>query len=61
MTNANCGWIVDGDGHVLEPLDTWQKYINPRSRDWAVRMELDDNGRGVLLFDSKPCEVARGK
>ena len=50
----NTGPIVDADGHVLEPLDTWQKYIDPQYRDRAVRLEHDDNGWEVLMFDNKP-------
>jgi predicted TIM-barrel fold metal-dependent hydrolase len=60
MTNPNTGLIVDADGHVLEPLDTWQKYIDPQYRDRALSMELDENGWEVLLIDNKPCEVVRG-
>jgi len=30
MTNTQTELIVDADGHVLEPLDTWQKYIDPQ-------------------------------
>ena len=25
--------IIDSDGHVLEPLDLWEKYIDPGFRD----------------------------
>ena len=24
---------VDGDGHVLEPPDLWERYLEPRYRD----------------------------
>ncbi len=60
MSTSKSGLIVDADGHVLEPLDTWQKYIDPKYRDRSVRMERDENGWEVLLFDNKPCELARG-
>ena len=60
MSTSKSGLIVDADGHVLEPLDTWQKYIDPKYRDRSVRMEHDENGWEVLLFDNKPCEVVRG-
>ena len=43
MANSPSGLIVDADGHVLEPLDTWQKYIDPQYRDRATRMELGVN------------------
>src|SRR5262245_7753138 len=28
---------VDADGHVLEPRDTWQKYLEPKYRADAIR------------------------
>ena len=37
---------VDADGHVLEPRDTWQKYLEPKYRADAIRIEKD--GRWVL-------------
>jgi uncharacterized protein len=35
---------VDADGHVLEPSDLWERYIDPRHRDRALRIVLDENG-----------------
>ena len=32
---------VDADGHVLEPTDTWQRYIDPKFRDRALRAGID--------------------
>ena len=26
---------VDADGHILEPLDLWDNYIDPKFRDRA--------------------------
>ena len=60
MATESPGPVVDADGHVLEPLDTWQKYIDPHYRDRAVRLEHDDNGWEVLMFDNKPLNVIRG-
>jgi len=54
MTNRHKGLIVDADGHVLEPADTWQKYIEPRYRDHATRIDQDERGWEVLMFDNKP-------
>ena len=52
--------VVDADGHVLEPADTWEQYIDPEFRDRAIRIALDDQGRERLLFDNKPMELLRG-
>jgi hypothetical protein len=29
--------VVDADGHVIEPADLWEKYIDPEFRDQAPR------------------------
>jgi predicted TIM-barrel fold metal-dependent hydrolase len=60
VRNQQLGPVVDADGHVLEPADTWSKYIDPKYRDRAVRIALDERGWEVLLFDNKPAEVVRG-
>ncbi len=52
---------VDADGHVLEPRDTWQKYIEPNLRDRAIRIEKDDEGVEVLLVDDRPHMALRGR
>ena len=38
---------VDADGHVLEPTDLWERYIDPRFRDRALRFVVDDEGSGI--------------
>ena len=30
------GPLIDADGHVLEPADTWQNYIDPKFRDLSL-------------------------
>ncbi|MCS6926887.1 MAG: amidohydrolase [Candidatus Binatia bacterium] len=52
--------VVDADGHILEPPDLWTDYIDPRYRDRAIRIEREERGWEVLLFDNKPAEVVRG-
>ncbi|MBI3304532.1 MAG: hypothetical protein HYZ72_20915 [Deltaproteobacteria bacterium] len=60
MANAQRGPVVDADGHVLEPADTWLKYIDPQYRDRAIRIAYDDPGYENLLLDNKPLELIRG-
>jgi uncharacterized protein len=60
MSTQNIGPAVDADGHILEPADLWQKYIDPQYRDRAVRIDHDEKGWEVLMFDNKPAEVVRG-
>lgn len=54
------GPVVDADGHVLEPADTWEKYIDPAYRDRALRIARDSDGREVLLVDNAPMQSLRG-
>ena len=35
---------VDADGHVLEPPDLWERYLEARFRDRALRIVHDDDG-----------------
>jgi len=51
---------VDADGHVLEAADLWDKYLEPRYRDRAMRLRLDENGLEYLEIDHKPSKVVRG-
>jgi predicted TIM-barrel fold metal-dependent hydrolase len=51
---------VDADGHVLEPPDLWERYLEPRHRDRALRIRKDDQGREFLEIDGKPSKLVRG-
>ena len=52
---------VDADGHVLEPRDTWQRYLEPGLRERAIRIERDHEGIEVLLVDGRPHLGLRGR
>ncbi|MGH7789230.1 MAG: amidohydrolase family protein [Candidatus Binatia bacterium] len=52
---------VDADGHVLEPRDTWERYIEPSLRERAIRIAKDDEGVEVLLVDGRPHLSLRGR
>lgn len=58
---ARLGPVVDADGHVLEPADTWVKYIDPQFRDRALRIARDEQGLEVLLIDNQPLRALRGR
>jgi predicted TIM-barrel fold metal-dependent hydrolase len=46
--------IIDADGHVLEPLDLWTSYMEPKFRDAAPRLVVDArDGKERLLVDGK--------
>jgi len=50
---------VDADGHILEPSDLWERYIEPKYRDRALRIVKDENGLDELEIDGKPSMMAR--
>src|SRR5690606_18385919 len=54
-------YTVDADGHVLEPRDTWLKYLEPRYRERAIRIDHDAKGNEVLLIDGKSLEAVHGR
>lgn len=54
-------YTVDADGHVLEPRDTWIKYLEPRYRERAIRIDHDAKGNEVLLIDGKSLEAVHGR
>ena len=42
--------VVDADGHILEPLDLWDQYMDPKFRDRAPRIVKGENGRERLII-----------
>ena len=45
--------IVDADGHVLEPLDLWDHYMDPRFRNRAPRLIKDTDGKERLVIEEQ--------
>jgi uncharacterized protein len=51
--------VVDCDSHVMEPPDLWERYIEPKYRDRAIRIVRDPaDGMEVLMSDNQP--ILRG-
>jgi predicted TIM-barrel fold metal-dependent hydrolase len=46
--------VIDADGHILEPPDVWEKYIDPKFRDRAIRIRLNEEGQEYLELDGRP-------
>jgi predicted TIM-barrel fold metal-dependent hydrolase len=51
---------VDADGHILEPPDLWERYLEPRYRERALRLRRDSGGLEYLEIDGTPSKVVRG-
>lgn len=41
--------VVDCDSHVMEPPDLWQRYLEPKFRDRAIRIELVDGEERLVI------------
>jgi predicted TIM-barrel fold metal-dependent hydrolase len=52
--------IIDADGHVLEPLDLWEKYIDPAYRDRAPKMIIDTDGKERLFVEGQVLGSSKG-
>jgi predicted TIM-barrel fold metal-dependent hydrolase len=50
---------VDADGHILEPPDLWETYLEPKYRDRALRIVLDERGLEELELNGQRSEMAR--
>jgi predicted TIM-barrel fold metal-dependent hydrolase len=49
--------VIDADGHVLEPPDLWECYVDPEWRDRAIRVARGADGRDRLLVDGRPARL----
>ena len=42
-------FTVDADSHVLEPPDLWERYLEPRYRDRAIRIRQTPEGEQLIV------------
>lgn len=50
--------VVDGDSHFLEPLDLFERHVDPRFRDRAVRLATDPaSGKRAMLVENRPMKL----
>lgn len=45
--------VIDADGHILEPVDIWDNYMDPAYRDRAPRLFVDVDGKERLRVEDK--------
>ncbi|NOT53283.1 MAG: amidohydrolase [Deltaproteobacteria bacterium] len=66
-TRTSYEGVIDADGHINEPHDLWEKYIDPRFRDRAIHVGVDADGRERMQVGGKPSRylnadlLARGR
>jgi predicted TIM-barrel fold metal-dependent hydrolase len=46
-------FVVDADSHVLEPPDLWERYLEPRYRERAIRIVPGPGGTESLVADGE--------
>jgi predicted TIM-barrel fold metal-dependent hydrolase len=50
---------IDADGHILEPPDLWETYLEDKFKSRALRIGVDDGGYEYLEIDGRPSERSR--
>ena len=48
--------VIDADGHVLEPPDLWERYVESHLRSRAIRVRRGRDGRDVLEIDGRAAQ-----
>src|SRR6202521_1326571 len=51
--------VIDCDGHILEPPDLWEKYLEPKYRERAMRIRVGDDGFEYLEIDRKRAKMTQ--
>ena len=52
--------VIDADGHILEPLDLWARYMDPKFRDRAPRL-VKDNASGIACGHTSTASIPAGR
>ena len=50
---------IDADGHILEPPDLWEEYLEEKYRDRALRITIDENGLEELEIGGERSQMSR--
>ncbi len=51
--------VVDADGHILEPPDLWEKYLEAKYQPHAIKVVKNDKGLECLQYDGKLSQQAQ--
>lgn len=51
--------IIDCDGHILEPPDLWEQYLEARYKARAIRIRVGDDGYEYLEIDGRRATLPR--
>jgi predicted TIM-barrel fold metal-dependent hydrolase len=50
---------IDADGHVLEPPDLWERYLEAKYRARALRIRKDERGLEFMEIDGRQSKLVR--
>jgi len=54
--------VIDADGHILEPPDLWERYIEPKFRAGCPRLVTTPEGGEVFVIEGDDAiDLGRGK
>ena len=54
--------VIDADGHVLEPPDLWEKYIDPKFREDRPKLIVTEEGGEIFKLEGDDAfDLSRGK
>ncbi|MGH7840150.1 MAG: amidohydrolase family protein [Candidatus Binataceae bacterium] len=54
--------VIDADGHILEPPDLWEQYIEPKFREICPKVLMTEQGGEVLRIEGDHAiDLGRGK
>ena len=54
-----CDGAIDADGHILEPPDLWDEYLESKYKDRALRIRVDENGLEELEIGGQRSTMSR--
>ena len=52
---------VDADGHILEPADLWENYLEEKYKPKAIRLRRDQGGVEYIEIAGRPSRFQRGE
>ncbi|MBI1814714.1 MAG: amidohydrolase [Deltaproteobacteria bacterium] len=53
MSNTPRPFVIDADGHIVEPTSMWAEYVEPAYRARAPRPALDERGHPCQVIDDR--------
>ena len=54
-----CDGAIDADGHILEPPDLWDEYLESMYKDRALKIRVDENGLEELEIGGQRSTMSR--